>query len=299
MKRSLPLLPILAVMTGAALGASSGLYIKTLAFSSLALTGFRTAIPALLILPVMIRSGRALGLPGRRKWLWIASSINAARMLLHVMAFKMTTVGNAVVLLYLWPIFALVFDSVRAKQAPGASRIALVVLSFTGVVVMNLHRGLGLSKSDLYGSLLMIASAAGFAVTAILFKKALESVGEADTVYFQNAVGAVVYLPFLLSGIGSAPVRDIVLGVVYGGTVGLVGFLCFFYAMKRLPMFQYGALSYIEVPISVMLGVLILGENFVANQLVGAIMVIIASLAAQRLRSVKPVEPAPVSLTGE
>lgn len=193
MKRSLYLLPVLAVMAGAAIGASSGLYIKALAFSSLALTGFRTGIPALLMLPAMLRRGRALGLPGRREGLWVASAINAARMLLYVMAFKLTTVGIAVVLLYLWPIFALVFESAHTKKAPGASRIALVALSFAGVLVMNLHRGLGLSRGDLYGSLLMVASAAGYAITAIMFKKALESVSEAETVYFQNAVGAIVY----------------------------------------------------------------------------------------------------------
>jgi drug/metabolite transporter (DMT)-like permease len=292
MKRSLSWIPIVAVLTGAAFGASSGLYIKTLAFSSLALAGFRTGIPALFILPAMIRNGRALGLPGRSKGLWIASSVNAVRMLLYVMAFKLTSVGNAVVLLYLWPIFALVFESARTKRAPGAYRIALVALSFAGVVVMNLHRGLGLSRGDLYGSLLMIVSAAGYAITVILFKKALESVGEADVVYFQNAVGAVVYLPFLIYGIVSAPARDIALGVVYGGTVGMLGFFCFFFAMKRLPIFQYGTLAYSEVPIGVILGVLILGESFMPNQLAGAIIVIAASLLAQRLRSDGPAKAA-------
>jgi len=286
LKRSPSLIPILAIIAGAVIGSSSGLYIKTLAFSSLALTGFRTGIPALLMLPAMLRKGRALGMPGRSKELWIASSLNAVRMLLYVMAFKLTTVGNAVVLLYLWPIFTLVFESARNKQAPDALKIALVVLSFAGVVVMNLHRGLGFSIDDLYGSILMIVSAAGYAVTAIMFKKALESVGEADVVYYQNAVGAVVYLPFLAIELGSAPLLDTGMGIVYGATVGLAGFVLFFYAMKRLPMFQYGALSYVEVPISVMVGIVFLGESFVPNQLAGAVMVIIASLLAQKVRSV-------------
>jgi drug/metabolite transporter (DMT)-like permease len=297
MKRSLAWIPILAVMTGAALGASSGLYIKRLAFSSLALTGFRMGIPVLLMLPAMIRNGRVFGLPGRSKGLWMASTVNAVRMLLYVMAFKLTSVGNAVVLLYLWPIFALVFDAAMTKRAPGVSRIALVALSFAGVIVMNLHRGFGLSNGDLYGSLLMIASAAGFAFTVILFKKALESVGEADAVYFQNAVGAIVYLPFLVSEIGLAPARDIALAAVYGGTVGMVGFFCFFFAMKRLPIFQYGTLAYIEVLLGVILGVIVLGESFVPNQLVGAIMVVSASYLAQRLRSAKPAVPVPASGT--
>ncbi len=114
----------------------------------------------------MVRNGRALGLPGRRKALWVASSLNAVRILFYVMAFKLT------------------------------------------------------------------------------------SVGEAETVYFQNAVGAIVYLPFLAAEIGSAPVGDLALGV--------------------------------------MVGVLVLGESFMPSQIIGAVMVLSASLIAQRLRSAEP-----------
>jgi len=285
MKRVPSWLPVLSVLAGATLGASSGLYIKGTGLSSLAMTGFRMGIPFLLTLPSMLRGGRALGTPGQRKSLWLASSINAVRMLLFVMAYKMTSVGNAVVLLYLWPVFALIFDGIRTRQAPGASRIGLVALSFAGVVVMNLHRGLGLSETDLYGSLLMIAASAGFAVTVIMFKKALESVRETDAVYFQNAVGAVMYLPFLIAELGSASVPDVAAGVAYGALVGMAGFFCFFFAMKRLPIFQYGALAYSEVPIGVLLGVLVLKESFAPNQLAGAVIVVTASFLAQRLRS--------------
>jgi drug/metabolite transporter (DMT)-like permease len=285
MNRILRILPILAVLAGATFGASSGLYIKSIHLSSLALTGFRMGIPLLFMIPVMIRGKRLLGDPSRRKMLWLVSGMNAIRMLLFVMAYKFTTVGNAVVLLYLWPVFAMVFDAVRLRHRPKPSQIGLVALSFTGVIVMNLHRGLSISPGDLYGSMLMIVSSSMFAVTAILFKDALATMHETDALYFQNAVGALVFLPFLLAELPFAPPIDIVLGLLYGLTVGLVGFGFFFIAMKRLPLFQYGALAYSEVPIAVLLGVFVLGERLVANQFAGALMVITASFLAQRMRS--------------
>lgn len=55
MKRVPSWLPILSVLAGATLGASSGLYIKGVGFSSLAMTGFRMGIPMLLTLPSMLR----------------------------------------------------------------------------------------------------------------------------------------------------------------------------------------------------------------------------------------------------
>jgi drug/metabolite transporter (DMT)-like permease len=55
--------------------------------------------------------------------------------------------------------------------------------------------------------------------------------------------------------------------------------------MKRLPFFQYSALAYIEVPLGVVLGLLFLGESLVPNQIVGALMVLVASFVAQRVRN--------------
>lgn len=284
MSRGLGFLPIVAVLTAACLGASSGLYIKGVSLSGLALAACRMGIPFLVVLPYVIRRGRAWGLPGHRRALWLASGVNAVRMLLFILAYKLTAVGNAVVLLYLWPVFALILDSVVHRKRPTLAQIGILVLAFGGVVVMNLHRNFTLSGTDLLGSSLMILSAAGFAVTAIIFKKALNEVHETDTLYFQNAIGAVVYLPFLLMEWPTTPLPDLALGLVYGLTVGLGGFGLFFFAMKRLPLFQYSALAYSEVAFGLFFAVTVLGETLVVNQGVGAVLVLVASFAAQNLR---------------
>jgi len=286
---------MLAVLVAASLGASSGLYIKRVGFSSLALSGFRMGVPFLFMLAVMIRGRRVLGPPAQRRALWGASGLNAVRMLLFVAAYKLTTVGNAVVLLYLWPVFALILDSIGARRKPSLAQAGLVALSFAGVLVMNLSRGLSLEAAGLRGSLLMIASAALFATTSIMFKKALATVHETDALYFQNAVGALVFCPFLVAELGSAPPIDLALGLLYGFSVGLVGFGLFFFAMKRLSLFQYGALAYTEVLIAVLLGALVFGERLGASQLVGALMVVAASFLSQRARSAPGprAEPAP------
>lgn len=72
------------------------------------------------------------------------------------------------------------------------------------------------------GGLFMIASAFLFAATVILFKGALATVHETDALYFQNAVGALVFLPFLLAETGRVPPPDLALGLIYGTSVGLV-----------------------------------------------------------------------------
>lgn len=278
-------LPVAAVLLGAVLGSSSGIFIKNLRISSLAVAGFRMGLPLLVLLPVMMRRGLFRESLGDRRVMWAVSALGALRMFLLITAYKLTAVGNAVVLLYMWPIFALIMDAARKRRFPGAAQIGLIGLAFAGVVTMNLHRNFSLSADDLVGSLCMIASAALFALSALVFKKGLAKADEAETIFFQNAAGGLVFLPFMLIEIVSAAPVNIAIGLGYGTMVGLVGFGSFFYAMKRLPLFQYSALSYVEVVSGVLIGVLVFGESFAANQAAGAAMIIAASFLSQRIRT--------------
>lgn len=277
--------PVLAVLVAASIGASSGLYIKGISVSSFAMAGFRMGVPFLVLLPLMARRGGLLGDPARRRSLWFASGLNAVRMLLFIMAYKLTAIGNAVVLLYLWPIFALLLDCARLRRAPAPAQTALLALAFAGVVVMNLHRTISFASGDMLGSLFMIASAFLFAATVIIFKGALDRVQETDALYFQNVVGALIFLPILLAEIARVPARDLALGLGYGASVGLVGFGLFFFAMKRLPLFQYSALTYTEVIVAMTFGVTILDESLRFSQVLGAAMILAASFIAQRSRA--------------
>ncbi len=277
--------PVLAVLVAASIGASSGLYIKGISVSSFAMAGFRMGVPFLVLLPLVTRCGGLLGDPAKRRSLWLASGLNAVRMLLFIMAYKLTAIGNAVVLLYLWPIFALLLDCARLRRAPAPAQTALLALAFAGVVVMNLHRTISFASGDMLGSLFMIASAFLFAATVIIFKGALDRVQETDALYFQNVVGALIFLPILLAEIARVPARDLALGLGYGASVGLVGFGLFFFAMKRLPLFQYSALTYTEVIVAMTFGVTILDESLRFSQVLGAAMILAASFIAQRSRA--------------
>jgi drug/metabolite transporter (DMT)-like permease len=106
-----------------------------------------------------------------------------------------------------------------------------------------------------------------------------------DTVFFQNAVGGIVFLPFLIAEIPDVSFAHVGLGALYGLMVGYIGFGLIFFGMKRLTLFQYGALSYTEVPFGVLAGILVLGESLRMNQLAGIVLVLGGSFLAQRLRS--------------
>ena len=281
------LLPILAVLAGAVIGASSGLYIKGLAFSSLAMSSLRMTVPFFLALPRTARHGLLLGKPGMRRRLLLTSVLNAGRMYLFILAYKLTAMGNAVVLLYLWPVFALLIDSLIAKKKLSAAKLGVLFLATCGVVVMNLHRGFSLSGPDLLGSACMIVSAFVYAGTNVVYKQALAVMDESDVIYIQNGVGGIFFLPFLIAEIPGIPLTQLGIGIFYGLTIGFIGFFLFFYGMKRLPLFQYSALSYSEIPFGVFLGMAFRGETMTLNQAAGIVLIISGSILAQRLRTAK------------
>ncbi|HEY9054396.1 MAG TPA: EamA family transporter [Rectinemataceae bacterium] len=277
-------MPTLAVVAAAGLGASSGLYIKGLAFSSLAMSSLRMTIPFLLALPTVAKHGLLLGRRGMRMRLFVTSALNAGRLYLFIQAFKLTSIGNAVVLLYLWPVFALLMDSLRKREKPGWQKIGVLALATTGVVALNSGQGFSISGNDLLGSACMILSALVYGGTAIVFKDALSVMTETDTLYFQNAIGGMAFLPFLIAEIPHVPLAQLGIGIAYGAAVGFVGFGLFFVGMKRLPLFKFSALSYSEVPLGLLVGILFQGEVMTPWKWLGIALVIAGSFFAQTLR---------------
>lgn len=276
-----------AVLLASALGAASGLFIKGLPYSSLGMTGFRMGIPFLFFLPLMIKRGLFLGPKQNRKQVLLGSLINALRMFLYVLAYKLTSIGNAVVLLYLWPLFALILDSVIQKKKLKSSEIILILIAMTGVIFLNLHRDLSLKGDDLLGGLIMILSAFIFSITTLIFKEALKDHKETEVLYFQNALGALIFIPFLCAELPAHSLTDFGVGVFYAFMVGIIGFGCFFVGLKRMPLFQYSALTYMEVFFGVLYGVILLNEVLLWNMILGSILILTASFLS-RLGSLMP-----------
>lgn len=274
-------LAVPALILATALGASSGLYIKTLPYSSLALTGFRMGVPFLFFLPLMFQRRLLLGPEENRRMIWTASFLNAVRMVLYILAYKFTTLTNAVVLLYLWPIFALVLNARRTNQKIKTHEAGLLFLALSGVILLNVHKGFSFSTKDILGSSAMIISAAIFSLTTLLFKEALAESKESEVLYYQNALGALVFIPLLILEIPAVPFSDNLLGLLYGFSVGILGFGCFFYALKRLPVFQYGALGYSEVFFGVLFGIAFLREEVRWNIILGAALILISSFLSR------------------
>ena len=278
------IVPSIVLLSGAALAALSGLFIKKLPYPTAALLGFRFGVPLLVLLPYVIKKRNCFGKPGDRLLLWGGGFLNLVRMVLYIIAFRLTTMGNAVVLLYLWPVFALGVTAVIKRKIPDKKNTMVITAAFAGVVLMNIHREFSLSSTDLFGSLSMILSALIMSISVFIYKESLSGYTEGEVIYFQNSLGAVVFIPFLIKDISSYPASYILPGILYGFVIGIFVFMLFFFALKRVSVFHYSIMTYSEIIFAVMFGMIFFGERLVSNQIAGMLIVIASSFTAQSLK---------------
>lgn len=274
----------LFVLIGALIGASSSLYIKFLPFSVESLTLFRMGVPAL-ILFFWSLSLRQVHWRDLSEWkLLLASILNMLRMYLYVLAFKWGQVGTAVILLYTWPFFSMLYNRIFLKERLSPQRLLLLIVAFLGLLLTQWGDRVQ-SGSPWFAMLAMLVSAALFAGSANLFKSVLKNKAVSLTVFYQNAPGALFFLilAFFINDPVEASVADYALASFYGLSVGVLAFGLFFTALKKISIFNYGVLSYAEVLYASVFSIVIFNEQWHSMKWIGAAVLVGSGLLVLHL----------------
>ncbi|AVR46356.1 EamA family transporter [Christiangramia fulva] len=273
---------IYAVVICALIAGTNGVFIKEMTSMSTGLIAwFRAVVPVLFLLPAVWRKG-GLELKGNYKHMILASFINAGRMFLYLIAYKYTSIGNAVVLFYSYPIFVTAIESLYYKKPIHNQQWLFLFLAFTGILVTYAGKPFSFESDDFIGMLAALGAAVGYAITVMMFKKETHNYSQNQIVMYQNIAGAVVFLPFL-SGLPSAEISHMGIGLVYGLVIGVVVFKLFFFGLKFLPAATATSLMYLEVVSAILFGYLILNEKLSWNTYVGGAFILISSFYISRL----------------
>lgn len=280
--RKMKLNPYLAVILAATIGGSSGVFIKLLDLPPTTMTFFRVFVPTVVVLSYILLVKKTKLIRGNWKMMLLASGLNAVRMFLYFVAYLYTTLGNAVIMSQTWPIFAVILSILILKEKPTMKTLLLIGLAFLGIIIMLLNKEISFANKEWLGMLIMMISGLGYAGTAIIFKKELTNYSKTETIFYQNIVGAVVFLPFIFI---NQPLPATVQGsiaTIYGFSVGVIAFLLFFYAMKKLPMSHFALFSYWEIIATVIFGVVFFHEQITFSLLMGGSMIVLAGLLLRK-----------------
>ena len=273
--------PYLAIILAATIGGSSGVFIKLIDLPATTITFFRMAVPVIILLGYLRYKGVKL-FRGSYRIMMLASVLNATRMFLFFVGYLYTTIGNAVIILFTWPIFGTLFSAIFLKERVSGRTIFLIALAFTGIVIMYIDKEISFGNEDFIGMAAMLFSAILFAVTAVIFKQKLLTHSRTETIFYQNLVGALAFLPFVFFSASSPTVTQIGAASLYGFLIGILAFMLFFYALRRLKMGHYALFTYWEVIAALFFGVLFFGEQVTWNMVTGGSLILATGILVRK-----------------
>lgn len=204
---------IIYVLMATVLWSTGGLFIKKVPADPLLISGVRSAVAGLALLPF-------LRLKEIRFNKYLLGYFLAFPMLMitFVTATKLTSAANAIALQYTAPIYLFLFNLVTGKEKPVFRNTAPMVLIVVGIGIFLREPSQGTS---FLGNLLALASGVAFAASAY-FVRQINTASPMGLVSISNLAAAVLILPF-------APVGQIF-------TIDTAGLFSLFY----LGAFQIG-----------------------------------------------------------
>ncbi|NLM38079.1 MAG: DMT family transporter [Firmicutes bacterium] len=174
----------------ATLWSTSGLLIKLIDWNPLAITGVRSFFAAILMWgytkkPKLNRSG----------WQWAAALAYAGTVITFVIANKMTTSANAILLQYTAPIYVVLFARLfLGERTSGVDWVTIVVV----LAGMGLFFKEELTPGAFWGNVVAVVSGVFFALTAVLLRKQRDGI-PVESVLLGNLITAVVAIPYVVN----------------------------------------------------------------------------------------------------
>ena len=272
--------PYLAILMAATIWGSNGVFIRYLNFPPTTLSFFRLAVPTLLIY-IYFTVKKTKMLKGNRQLMLTASLLNALRILLYFIGFTLTSIGNAVILLYMYPIYTVILESKLLNEKIDAKTRGLIATSFLGMVLVFLNKGLTFSGRSLLGMIAVSMSAIIWGWVVVILKREVHNYTDLEKIFYQNLVGAFLFLPFLFFYPFPSLAFSLI-GIGQAALIGVIGFVLFFAGLKKVSVSVATALCYIEVASAIALAAIFYKEIPSLNVIIGGFIIITSTFLLTR-----------------
>jgi drug/metabolite transporter (DMT)-like permease len=273
---------IIFLLLSAILWSSGGLFIKLVSWNPVAISGLRSFIAALVLLAYVRRPHFTGSFPQIGGAMAYGVTVT-----LFVIATKLTTAANAILLQYTAPVYVAFLGSWTLKER---------VLWFDWLIVLTVIGGMTLffldhlAPGNLPGNLFAILSGFSFAAF-VLFMRKQKNESPVETVLLGNLLSGLFGLPFMF---GAMPSALSWLGLIFLGVVQLgLSYVFYSEAIKHVSALEAILIPGIEPILNPVWVFFILGETPGKWALVGGFVVLmsvtIRSLIAVRRKDVYPV----------
>ena len=192
--------------------------------------------------------------------------------LTFVLANKLTSVGNAIILQYSSMVFVLIYECIDLKKRPKPYQLLVVLMAFTGMFIFFVD---SLSIGNMLGNTLALVSGMFFGLQFYLnTKNEADPYSSVQINYILTWIYALVGI--FVTGINPLSISDICfLGLSGLIATGLAG-VAFIHCINKIPAFTANIICMSEVIFAPLWSMIFLGEFFTPVSFVGALMMICA-----------------------
>ncbi len=273
---------VLLLVITAALWSTSGLWIKVISWSPMAILGGRSLV-ALVVFWVYLRKPKF-----RISKLQLLGAVcYVLTQITFVMATKLTTAANAIFLQYASPLYVVIFGYIFLKEKPHWVDWTAMAMIFTGLF---LFFGDQLSLDGVTGNILAILSGILFAVVMIIMRSQREN-NPANIIFIGNLIGMVVGFPFMFKESFTPSTVGIILfmGIFQIG----LSFVLYSLAIRHVHALESNLILTLEPILNPVWVFLVLGEKPGPMALWGSLLVIAAVSFRAVMSAVTPDQSTP------
>ena len=200
-------------------------------------------------------------------------------------SYRYTSVAVATLCYYMAPIFVMVVSPFLLKEKLTPKKTICVAVALIGLVFVSGVLDGGISDiSEIKGILFGLGAAALYA-SVVMMNQKLRAVPTYDKTIMQLAIAAAVLIPYILfvedlSTVTLTPliiVMVLIVGVVHTG----IAYAMYFGSMNDLKAQTVALFSYIDPIVAIILSALFLKEPMTVYSIIGAVLVLGATLISE------------------
>jgi drug/metabolite transporter (DMT)-like permease len=262
----------IAGLATAFLWSTSGLFIKLIDWHPMVIAGARSFIAALFLLLIRFLFPAPEGTKNQPLPLWAGAFGHAFTMITFVIANKLTTSANAILLQYSAPVWAALFGWLLVKEKPRWEHWGALVLVMTGLVIFFRD---SLGTGALLGDGLSVVSGMLFGAYSV-FLRMMKEGDPRDALLLSHVICAAIGLPF---AIFHPPLIEVstALPILYMGIIQIgLSSVLFAYGIKRISAIQAMLTATLEPILSPVWVLAVTGEKPAVSALIGGGVIVFA-----------------------
>ncbi len=248
----------------------------------LTLASFRVVLAAILLLPIFLARPRRERFPRGDLGTFVLMGLLGVAMnqMFFTVGLNYTTAGHSSLIIATTPILILLLASLRGLEKVTGKKFAGMLLSFSGVAILALEKGISLRGGTLLGDLITLAGSLAFAFYTIVAKRVAHHYDSVATNFFNFMVGAALVSPIAVwqgwkLDWGAVKWQGWA-GLVYMALfASAIAYLIYYWALQFLAASRLAAFSYLHPILAVLLASIFRGEAITRHLIGGGALVLV------------------------